>query len=105
VGLRHRLRKLQEKSGYQRMTLVCPECAEEFMAHGDVPVEYIVHEWSQETGEEGYRKTPEDIVRLFEHEHDVSAFVEKSSGLPFLSREVSGISFGGPLGGIEDLSR
>jgi hypothetical protein len=95
MGLRNRLRKLQEKSGYQRMTLVCPECSEEFTAHGDVAMEYILHEWSTETGDQGYHKTPEDMLPIFDHEHDVGEFVEKSSGLSFLSREVSGINFGG----------
>jgi hypothetical protein len=105
MGLRDRLRKLQEKSGYQRMTLVCPECGEEFTAHGDVAIEYIVREWSRGTGEKGYHKTPEDIGRLFDHEHDASAFIEKSSGLPFLSREVSGINFGGSPEAIESPDR
>jgi hypothetical protein len=104
MGLRARLRKLQEKSGYQRMTLVCPECGEEFTAHGDVAIEYIVHEWSQETGEKGHHETPEDILRLFDHEHDVSAFVEKTSGLPFLSKEVSGLGLGHQPSRVEDLS-
>jgi hypothetical protein len=94
-SLERRLDKLQEKSGYQRTTLVCPECSEEFTAYGDVAVEYIVVQWSRETGEESYHKTPEDILRIFDHEHDPSAFVEKSSGLPFLSRAVSGLNLVG----------
>ena len=66
-------------------------------ATGDVAMEYIVHSYSQATGEgeASYHKTPEDILRLFDHEHDPGAFVEKRSGLSFLSRAVSGINIGG----------
>ena len=101
-GLRRRLDKLQERSGYQRTTLVCPECGGEFVATGDVALEYIVHEWSRVSQAESYRETPEDIRRLFDHEHDPSAFVEKSRGLPFLSKAVSGFNLGGALERSED---
>jgi hypothetical protein len=40
------------------MTLVCPVCGEEFVVYGDVAVEYIVWEWSRESGEKGHNKTP-----------------------------------------------
>ena len=95
-GIRRRLDKLQEKSGYQRTTLVCPECGGEFTAYGDVALEFIVHEYSRgsQASPESYRETPEDIRRLFGHEHDPGAFVEKSSGLPFLSKAASGFNFG-----------
>jgi hypothetical protein len=95
VGLKDRLRNLEGEAEGEIMTLRCPKCGEEFVGRGDVAAEYIVYEWSRENGEKGHHKTPEDIVRLFDHEHDVSAFVEKSSGLPFLSREVSVINLGG----------
>ena len=95
MGLRGRLEKLERETEGEITTLLCPECGEEFTTGGDVALEYIVHEWSKETGEKSYRDTPEDIVRLFDHEHDVSTFVEKVSGLSFLSREVSGINIGG----------
>jgi hypothetical protein len=74
---------------------VCPECSEEFNAYGDVAVEYIAHEWASEGREETYRETRADIRALFENEHDPGAFLEKTSGLPFLSKAVSGIDFGG----------
>src|SRR5215212_11252339 len=92
-GIRRRLDKLQERSGYQRTTLVCPECGGEFTAYGDVALEYIVHEYSRvsQSSAESYRETPEDIRRLFDHEHDPGAFVEKSSGLPFLSKAAGGV--------------
>jgi hypothetical protein len=94
MGLRDRLRRLEEAVRGETMTLVCPECGAEFVAHGDVPLEYIVHEWVRETGEAGHHETPANILRIFAHEHDPSAFLEKGSGLPFLSGEVSGINIG-----------
>jgi hypothetical protein len=92
MGLRDRLRRLEEAAKGETMTLVCPECGAEFVAYGDVPLEFIVHEWAAETGEKSNHETPEDILRIFAHEHDPGALLEKGSGLPFLSREVSGIN-------------
>ena len=96
AGLRDRLRRLEEAARGETMTLVCPECGAEFVAHGDVPLEFIVHEWVRETGEAGHHETPEGILRIFAHGHDPGAFLEKGGGLPFLSREISGINIGAP---------
>ena len=91
-GVRRRLQTLWKKSSGQRSTLVCPECGEEFTAYGDVALEVIVEQYSRtsQSSAESYRETPEDILRLFDHEHDCSAFVQKSSGLPFLSKAAGG---------------
>ena len=94
MGLRRWVKKLEEAAKGETMTLVCPVCGEEFMAYGDVPMEFIVHQWAAETGEEGHHESPASILRVFAHEHDPGAFLEKGSGLPFLSREVSGINIG-----------
>ena len=94
AGIRDRLRRLEEAARGETMTLVCPECGAESVAHGDVPMEFIVHQWVRETGEGGHHETPEGILRVFAHGHDPGAFLEKGSGLPFLSREVSGINIG-----------
>jgi hypothetical protein len=103
-SIRGRLDRLQEKSVYQRTTLVCPECGEEFVATGDAALEYIVSQYLQGTEAESYRSgaTPEDILRIFAHEHDPGAFVEKSSGLPFLSKAVSGFNLDGAIERSED---
>jgi hypothetical protein len=95
MGIRDRLKRLQEQSGVERMTLVCPECDEEFVVSSDAPVEYIVHLWRKGMGREGHHRTPKDILIAFEHEHDAGAFIEKRSGLPFLSKPVSGMNLGG----------
>jgi hypothetical protein len=102
-GLRRKLETLQEKSGYQRMTLVCPECDAEFVAYGDLALELIVLDWQmgqdEESASSGHHKTPEDILRIYNHEHDTYALIEKTTGLPWTSREVSGIDFGGEARG------
>jgi hypothetical protein len=97
--LKNRLDTLAKKSDYQLTTLVCPECSQEFTAYGDVALEVIIHQWSSQVPEhvvDGSRETPQDVLRLLDHEHDVSTFLEKSSGLPFLSREVSGFNLREP---------
>ena len=98
AGLRDRLRRLEEAAREETMTLLCPECGTEFVAHGDVPVEFIVHQWAVETGEAGHHDTPASILRLFAHEHAPGAFLEKGTGLPFLSQAVSGIDIGARAG-------
>ena len=95
---RGRLLKLEDAAKEEIMTLVCPECGAELVAYGDVPLEFIVHQWTRETDEAGHHETPESILRLFAHEHDPGTFLEKASGLPFLSRTVSGIDFGARMG-------
>jgi hypothetical protein len=95
MGIRARLRRLEEHSDFERMTLVCPECGAEFVVAGDAPMEYIVYEWCKGMGREGHHRTPEDMLRAFGHEHDAGAFLEKRSGLWFLSKAVSGMNLGG----------
>ena len=96
-GLRRRLERLEDL-GPERAVLICPTCGEEFVVHGDAPLEFLVAEWVRETGEEGHHVMPEDIGALFEHEHDPHVFLEKRARLPWLSREVSGINLGGSCG-------
>ena len=91
---RGRLRKLEEAAREETTTLLCPECGAEFVAYGDEPLEFIVHEWATQAGEGGHHETPASILRIFDHEHDPGALVEKTSGSSFLSREVSGIDLG-----------
>ena len=98
MGLRERLKRLEEESGLERMTLVCPACGEEFPVSGDAPLEYIFHERSKGSGEDGHHETPDDMLVAFEHEHDAGAFLEKRSGLPLLSKPVSGMNLGGVRG-------
>ena len=96
--LRDRLRKLEEAAQEETMSLLCPECGAQFVAYGDVPLEFIVHEWATDSGEGGQHDTPASILRLFAHEHDPGALLAKGSGLPFLGREVSGIDMGAGAG-------
>jgi hypothetical protein len=100
MGIRNRIKRLEGRGDFERMTLVCPECGEEFPVSGDAPLEYIVYRWSKATGERGHRETPRGMLRAFEHEHDPGAFVEKSSGLWFLGKPVSGMNLGGRMHGL-----
>ena len=106
MGLRDRLRRLERASEGETMTLVCPECGEELIAAGDVAVEFLVHEWGQRSSSqaESFRQTPEDILRIFEHEHKPSNFVEETSGEPFLGPFFSGMDLGVAPEDVEDLS-
>jgi hypothetical protein len=96
--MRSRIKRLEREIESERMVLVCAVCGEQFVAYGDVAIECIAYGWSKDTGEKGYRETPEGIERLFEHEHDLDALIETTTGLPFMDRRVTGLGLGGPLG-------
>jgi hypothetical protein len=84
AGLRGRIKKLERDTQGQKATLVCPTCGDEFVVYGDGALEYLCWEWEQTSGSETYRQTPADVIRLAEHEHDPSEFIDKASGEPFL---------------------
>ncbi len=94
-GLRGRLRRLERETQGETYELLCPGCGEAFTLYGDAPVEYLLWEWGKEGEGETHRETPAGMLRAFEHEHDPGAFLEKRSGLSFLSKPVSGLDLGG----------
>jgi hypothetical protein len=82
-GMRRRLEKLEEQSGYQHMTLVCPECGEEFAISGDTPLELIVAEWLREVEPERYEAEKESTLKAaLAHEHSAFGFLDKRTGRP-----------------------
>lgn len=101
MGMRRRVRTLESKNAYPLLTLVCPECSEEFSARGDVAIELVLANWRLRSPSGEYGRTPEEISLIIEHEHDPDAFIDKRSGLPF--RDACGLQFGrsswGALGG------
>jgi hypothetical protein len=89
MGIRERIERLRDRHALIRWTLLCPECGTEFTAYGGIALEFLVAEWAEESGSE--HETPPDVAALLAHEHDAWEFVDKASGKPFLSREVSGM--------------
>ena len=87
AGLRDRLRRLEEAAREETMTLVCPECGAEFVAHGDVPMEFVVHQWTRETGEAGRHETPDGILRIFDHGHAANADAGIVAAVHFQGRD------------------
>ena len=82
---------------------MCPECEAEVVIHGDVAVEYIVSRWVRQSGgEDHHHETPPGMAALLDHEHEPSNFREKTTGLPFLSQELSGMRAFGPASRWED---
>jgi len=101
---RGRLRRLERETEVKMTILVCPECSKEFVAHGDVALEVLAEEWARGSGSETHRQTAEDILRIFDHEHNPTLFVDKASGAPFLGRFFAGMELGVHPDDIEDLS-
>ena len=92
ASLRGRVKKALDAAAGEKSTLVCPTCGEEFVVFGDAPLEYICWMWKQDYEGETYRKTPEDVLRLTEHEHDASKFVDKATGERFMGEFFKGMS-------------
>ena len=88
--MKGRIKKLERDTKGEKTTLMCPTCGEEFVVHGDASVEYLCWAWEQGYEGETYRKTPADVIRLTEHEHDASFFVDKATGSPFLGEFFKG---------------
>lgn len=101
-SLRGRLQKLEAVLEGETMTVVCPECGEEFRVHVDTGLAYIVWEWTQSTGDEGHWKAPPDLLRVLAHDHDASLFVLKEDRSPWLGEFFHGI--GQMPREVEDLS-
>jgi Ribonuclease G/E len=81
--LRGRIKKVLDAAADEKSTLVCPECGGQFVVYGDASLQYLAWNWEQASGAEVYQKTPEDVLRLTEHEHDASFFVNED-GDPWL---------------------
>jgi hypothetical protein len=103
--LRGRIKKLQRATAGDRQTLRCPECGEKFTIYGEAGLEYLAWNWEQASGAETYHKTPEDVLRLTEHEHDASSFINED-GDPWLGEFFRGMgpTMREPVQNVEDLS-
>jgi hypothetical protein len=88
--LRGRIKKVLNAAAGEKSTLTCPECGEKFTVYGDAPLEYLCWSWEQDYEGETYRKTPADILRLTQHEHDASSFINED-GDPFLGEFFRGL--------------
>jgi hypothetical protein len=88
--LRRRMKRLERDAVGEKSTLVCPECGAEFTVHGDASAELLVWMWKQGYEGETFGKTPEDVLRLTEHEHDASHFLDARSGEPFMGEFFAG---------------
>jgi hypothetical protein len=84
AGLKGRIKKLERDTVGERTTLICPTCGEEFVVYGDASLEYLAWEWKRASRAETYRQTPAEVIRLTEHEHDASEFLDKATGEPFM---------------------
>jgi hypothetical protein len=84
MGLREQVRRLRRDTVGEKATLLCRACGDEFVVYGDGALEYLCWEWAHTSGAKTYRQTPADVIRLTEHEHDPSEFIDKATGEPFL---------------------
>jgi hypothetical protein len=98
MAFRSWLRRLERGANLERVGLVCPECGAEFKAAGDAALQFLAHEWV----EDSKAATSPDILRIADHEHDPSLMINKATGKPWL-----GEFFAGTLrmpDDVEDLS-
>jgi hypothetical protein len=101
MGLRRWVKRLERETEGEKMNLRCPECGWEITVFGDPPLDLIVYRWqqgqpkSEESHGPSFATTHPSLARLAEHEHRAEDFLEKHSGLPLFSKEVSGMNLGG----------
>jgi hypothetical protein len=85
VGLKDRLRRLEDRTCPIRYQLVCTECGEEFVGLGDAPLELIAGEWLREVEPERYEAEKEPGLKAaLAHEHSAFGFVDKRTGWPVM---------------------
>ena len=86
MAFRSWLKRLEGGATLERVGLVCPECGAEFKAPGDAALQFLVHEWV----EDSKAATSPDILRIAEHEHDPSLMINKATGKPWLGEFFAG---------------
>ena len=80
MGIRDRLRRLEQATEGERTVLVCPVCREEFTLYGDPALEFIAHQWAESYQGELYGPpTDPAVVQMAEHEHDANRFIDKAT--------------------------
>lgn len=97
------LRRLERDAGGEMHTVQCPVCGKVFRVRQDVARDYLKFWWATQRGETA-RETPRDVVRLLEHEHDASEFVDTASGTLWLGKGFRGIEHLPPDADVPDLS-
>jgi hypothetical protein len=83
--VRRWLARLERGANLEMVELVCPECGAEFKAAGDAALQFLVHEWVEDS-----KATSPDILRIAEHEHDPSLMINKATGKPWLGAFFAG---------------
>jgi hypothetical protein len=85
MAFRRWLRRLERGANLEVVGLVCPECGAEFKATGDAALQFLVHEWR----EDSIAGSP-DILRIAAHPHDPSLMINKATGRPWLGEFFAG---------------
>ncbi len=81
MGIRDRLRRLEQATEGESTTLVCPECNEEFTLYGDPALEFIAYEWAKGYEDKLYGPSIDPaVVKMAAHEHDANGFIDKATG-------------------------
>jgi hypothetical protein len=92
VGLRGRIKRLERGANSEMVELVCPECGAEFKAAGDAALQFLVHEWIEDSkaASRPAATSPDILLRIAEHEHDPSLMINKATGKPWLGEFFAG---------------
>jgi hypothetical protein len=89
VGIRNRLRKLEEAAQEETVLLRCLECGEELRVQEGLEIDLVAHEWAEEQrrrgrGHEIYGETHPDVYLIASHPHSELSLVDTGTGEPWL---------------------
>ena len=84
------LRRLERAAEGEMQAPKCPACGKVFRVPEGTAWAYLKYWWTTQRGETP-QETPRDVVRLLEHEHDASEFVDTASGTLWVGKGFRGI--------------
>jgi hypothetical protein len=85
------LRRLERDAEGEMQLLPCPVCGKVFRVRLGAAWAYLRYWWAHQRGDTAQEPTARDVVRLLEHEHDASEFLDIPSGTLWLGKGFRGI--------------
>jgi hypothetical protein len=83
MGVRARLRRLENSAESEIATLLCQECGEELRVREGIELDLVADTWAEgmwERGNEVQWETPENVRLIRNHPHSELSLINKRTG-------------------------